>query len=47
MPAAAAGRAGTILLGRDHVRIVCGAFEAVHPRLSERGASSLLPEHRT
>jgi hypothetical protein len=45
MPAAAAGRMGVILLGRERVRIVAGPFEATHPRLVERGARSILPEH--
>jgi hypothetical protein len=35
MPAAAAGRIGIIGLGREHVRIVAGEFEAVHRREPE------------
>jgi hypothetical protein len=45
MPLGAAGRMGVLLLGREHVRLVAGAFEAVHPRLVEPGARSVLPEH--
>jgi len=35
MPPAAAGRVGTICLGRGHVRIVAGEFETVHRREAE------------
>lgn len=46
MPPDAIGIPGTLYLYRDRVRIVCGRFEAVHPRQVERGARSTLPEHR-
>jgi hypothetical protein len=46
MPQGVVGRMGSLLLGRDRVRIVADGVEAVHPRLSERGARSILPEHR-
>ncbi|MGH2667528.1 MAG: IS21 family transposase [bacterium] len=47
MPPEAIGLNGTLYLGRDHVRIVAGAWEAQHPRLREPGAWSVLPMHRT
>jgi transposase len=46
MPPEAIGIAGTLFLYRDRVRIVAGRFEAMHPRQTERGAKSTLPEHR-
>jgi len=46
MPPEAIGISGTLYLYRDQVRIVAGRFEATHPRLSERGARSNLPEHQ-
>jgi len=46
MPPEAIGIAGTLFLYRDRVRIVAGRFEATHPRQTERGARSTLPEHR-
>jgi len=46
MPPDAIGISGTLHLYRDRVRIVAGRFEAIHPRLFERGAKSTLPEHR-
>jgi transposase len=46
MPPEAIGIAGTLFLYRDRVRLVAGRYEAVHPRLFERGARSTLPEHR-
>ena len=46
MPPEAIGIAGTLYLYRDRVRIVAGRHEAWHPRLTEPGAKSILPEHR-
>lgn len=46
MPPEAIGIPGTLYLGRTKVRIVCGRYEAVHDRQSERGKASTLPEHR-
>jgi transposase len=46
MPPEAIGLPGTLYLGRDRVRIVAGKFEAEHARLFEKGAKSILPEHR-
>jgi hypothetical protein len=46
MPPDAIGIPGTLYLYRDRVRIVCGRFEALHPRLFEAGKASTLPEHR-
>lgn len=46
MPAAAVGISGTLYLYETKVKIVAGRFEAVHPRLHEKGAISRLPEHR-
>jgi transposase len=46
MPPDAIGIAGTLFLYRDRVRIVAGRFEAIHPRLTDPGAKSTLPEHR-
>jgi transposase len=46
MPPEAIGIAGTLFLYRDRVRIVAGRFEATHPRQTEHGAKSTLPEHR-
>jgi hypothetical protein len=46
MPAEAIGIAGTLYLYRDKVRIVAGRHEALHPRLNEPGAKSILKEHR-
>jgi hypothetical protein len=46
MPPDAIGISGTLFLYRDRVRIVAARFSAVHPRLFERGAKSVLPEHR-
>jgi hypothetical protein len=46
MPPEAIGIAGTLFLYRERVKIVAGRFEAVHPRQHERGARSMLPEHR-
>jgi transposase len=46
MPPEAIGIAGTLFLHRDRERIVAGRFEATHPRQTERGAKSTLPEHR-
>jgi len=46
MPPEAIGIAGTLYLYRDKVRIVAGRHEALHPRLCEPGAKSILPEHR-
>jgi transposase len=42
----AIGIAGTLFLYRERVRIVAGRFEAVHERLTERGAKSTLAAHR-
>lgn len=47
MPADAIGIAGTLYLGRKHARIVAGRWEAVHPRLFDPKAKSILPEHRS
>ena len=46
MPPEAIGIAGTLYLLRDRVRIVAGRHEALHPRLTEPGSRSTLPEHR-
>jgi transposase len=46
MPPEAAGLPATLYLYRDRVRIVAGRFTAVHPRQTEPGAVSRLPEHR-
>ena len=46
MPPEAIGIAGTLFLYRDRVRIVAGRFEAAHPRQTEPGARSTLPDHR-
>ncbi len=46
MPPCAAGIAGTLYLYRDSLRIVAGQFESTHPRLTEKHAKSILPEHR-
>ena len=46
MPPDAIGIPGTLFLYRDRVRIVAGRFEAVHQRLFEPYAKSILPEHR-
>jgi transposase len=47
MPAEAMSVPGTLYLYQDRVRIVAGGHEALHPRLWEPGARSLLPEHRS
>jgi transposase len=46
MPPDAIGIGGTLYLYRERVRIVAARFEAMHQRLFERGAKSVLPEHR-
>jgi transposase len=46
MPPDAIGIPGTLFLHQDRVKIVAGRFNALHPRLFERGAKSTLPEHR-
>jgi hypothetical protein len=46
MPPDAIGIGGTLYLYRDRVRIVAARFEAMHTRLTQRGAKSVLPEHR-
>jgi transposase len=46
MPPEAIGIAGTLYLLRDQVRIVAGRHEATHPRLTESGSRSTLPDHR-
>ena len=46
MPPDAIGIGGTLYLYRQRVRIVAARFEAMHQRLFERGAKSVLPEHR-
>jgi hypothetical protein len=46
MPVAAAGALGTIHLGANEVRIEAGPFSCTHPRLRERGARSVLLQHR-
>lgn len=45
MPPEAIGIAGTLYLYKDKVRLVCGRFEAVHPRLFEPHTKSTLREH--
>jgi len=40
------GIPGTLFLYRDTVKIICGRYESVHPRLTAPGAVSTLPEHR-
>ena len=45
MPAEAIGITGTFYLGREHVRIVAGRWQAKHPRLGPK-QQSVLPEHR-
>jgi transposase len=47
MPAEAMSVPGTLYLYQDRVRIVAGSHQALHPRLWEPGARSLLPEHRS
>jgi transposase len=47
MPAEAMSVPGTLYLYQERVRIVAGGHEALHPRLWEPGARSLLPEHRS
>jgi len=47
MPAEAMSVPGTLYLYQDRVRIVAGGHEALHPRLWEPGARSILPEHRS
>jgi transposase len=47
MPAEAMSVPGTLYLYQDRVRIVAGAHQALHPRLWEPGARSILPEHRS
>lgn len=47
MPPDAIGISGTLYLYRDRVRIVAGRFQSLHERLFERGAKSVLPEHRS
>lgn len=46
MPAEAMGIAGTLYLGRNHVRIVAGRFERLHPRCFAPDEHSILPEDR-
>lgn len=46
MPPDAIGIAGTLFLYQKRVRIVAGRFESLHPRLFEKNARSILPEHR-
>jgi transposase len=46
MPPDAIGIGGTLYLYRDRVRIVVARFEVMHTRLFERGAKSVLAEHR-
>jgi transposase len=46
MPPQAIGLTGTLHLGRSGVKIVAGRWCAVHERLSEPNAKSVLPEHR-
>jgi transposase len=46
MPPESMGIPGTLYLYRERVRIVAGRFESTHTRLFERGATSVLPEHR-
>jgi hypothetical protein len=47
MPAEAMSVPGTLFLYQNRVRIVAGRHEAIHPRLWEPGARSVLPEHRS
>jgi transposase len=46
MPPETKGKAGTLYLGRDHVRIVVADEIAVHPRLRGTATVSELPHHR-
>ena len=46
MPAESISIGGTLFLYQDRVRIVVGRHEALHLRLREPGARSILPEHR-
>jgi transposase len=46
MPPEAIGIGGTLYLYRDRVRIVAGRHSSEHERLFQRGAKSVLPEHR-
>ena len=46
MPPDAIGISGTLFLYRDRVRLVASRFSALHPRLHDRNAKSMLPEHR-
>jgi transposase len=46
MPPETKGKAGTLYLGRDHVRIVVADHIAVHARLRGTATVSELPEHR-
>lgn len=45
MPPATIGRRGTLMLYAERVRIVVDQVEVEHPRLFERDARSMLPEH--
>lgn len=47
MPTEAMMMPATLFLYRERVRIVAGRHEVSHPRLLERGARSILPEHRS
>lgn len=47
MPPQAIGLSGTLYLGKSSVKIVAGRWSAVHERLFERDAKSILPAHRT
>jgi hypothetical protein len=47
MPPDAILMPATLFLYRDRVRIIAGRHEASHPRLFEKGAQSILPEHRS
>lgn len=46
MPPGAIHYSGTLYLYQDHVRIVCGRFEAEHARRTAKDPPSVLPDHR-
>ena len=46
MPPEAIGIPGTLYLYRERLRIIAGRFETEHPRQTQPGAHSMLPEHR-
>jgi hypothetical protein len=46
MPPEAIGLPATLYVYRTSIRVVAGKHSAEHPRRFERGARSILPEHR-